>query len=290
MNFFIIQERGRHEKNREFREALCMKRSLERLGHKCTVWGLGYENYSIPFEEASIGHDIVLSLENYDTGWHPIISGFSGLKAFWSIDSHCVLYDHVNFCQKNKIDLLLNSTERYIPAFQNCVRYAAWFPNGYPEDLISPRNDVKRIVDIGFCGSSIDKRNEVISQIERTILIKKDIFLIGEDMVRALSSYKIAFNYNIADDINFRTFEATGAGALLLTNYTPNLEKLFKIGEEVVVYQNIDDLIQKILYFVKNNEERNTIASAGILRSKADHSYDARSRYLIDLLSSIGIK
>jgi alcohol dehydrogenase class IV len=51
-------------------------------------------------------------------------------------------------------------------------------------------------------------------------------------------------------------------------------------------YKSLDE--KKVIF--KNNEERNTIANAGILRSKADHSYDARSRYLIDLLSSIGIK
>ena len=102
MRFLIIQERGRHEKNREFREALCMKRALERAGYGCTVWGLNYDNFSIPFEEVSRGHDVLVSLENYDTGWHPNISKFNGLKVFWSIDSHCALAEHIAFSRKNK--------------------------------------------------------------------------------------------------------------------------------------------------------------------------------------------
>lgn len=287
MKILLIQERGRHAKNREFREALCLQRSLSRLGIDSTVWGLGYENFSETFSSISKSHDVVLSLENYDTGWHPNISAFGGLKCFWSIDSHCVLHDHVRFCKANNIDLLLNSSEQYIPAFSSSVKYAAWFPNGYPSDLISPRENVERNVDVGFCGSSIDSRNAVMNSIEKEVKIKRDIFVIGEDMVQALSSYKIAFNYNIADDINFRTFEASAAGAVVLTNYTPNLEKLFEIGKEIVVYESLPDLVRKAKDLLANPDDLAKISSSGRLRSSRDHTYDSRASQLIDILKQV---
>lgn len=286
MKILILQERGRHEKNREFREALCLKRSLERLGKKCEVWGLGYDNFQVPFETFSKDFDVVLSLENYDTGWHPDISRFDGLKAFWSIDSHCVLHDHVRFCKNNKIDLLLNSTERYIPYFQDNVKHAAWFPNGYPSDLMSPRNNIERKHNIGFVGSAIPERDAILEQIQKFFPLKREIFVIGEDMVRALSSYKIAFNFNIRDDINFRTFEATACGAMLLTNYTPNLERLFEIGKEVVIYTDINDLLQKIKFYSENSEARHEIANAG-LRKSLIHSYDSRAESLLKIIEQI---
>lgn len=287
MKILIIQECGRHEKNREFREALCLKRSLHRLGQEAEVWGLGYDNFSISFEEISKDYDVVLSLENYDTGWHPNISSFKGLKAFWSIDSHCVLHDHVNFCRRNNIDLLLNSTERYIPYFQNSIKYAAWFPNGYPDDLIGPRPNIPRSHDIGFVGSSIAERNAILDQIEKSFSLKRDIFVIGEDMVEALSSYHIGFNFNIRDDINFRTFETTGAGTALLTNYTPGLEKLFDIGREIMIYESLDDLIKKIENSLQDKDQLYKIARAGFFKSKNYHSYDARSRTLVDILKQV---
>ena len=286
MKLLIIQERGRHEKNREFREALCLQRSLSRLGIESTVWGLGYENFSNSFEIVSKGCDVVLSLENYDTGWHPNISKFEGLRCFWSIDSHCVLHDHVRFCENNNIDLLLNSSEQYLPAFKNHVKYAAWFPNGYPSDLITPAK-ISRDVDVGFCGSSINVRNSVMDHIQKEIPIKRDIFVIGEDMVRSLSSYRIAFNFNIADDINFRTFEAAGAGALVLTNYTPNLEKLFKINEEVVVYESIEDCINKMKTLLANPELLSKIAVLGYERARSHHTYDSRAKRLVEIVNSI---
>lgn len=287
MKILIIQERGRHEKNREFREALCLQRSLLKIGVDCVVWGLGYDNFAIPFEDISRGCDVVLSVENYNTGWHPNISDFKGVKVFWSIDSHCVLHDHVRFCQNNKIDVLLNSSQQYIPAFSKSVKWTSWFPNGYPSDLISPRSEIERSIDVGFCGSSINKRNAVLDSLEKITPVKRDIFVIGEDMVRALSSYKIAFNFNIADDINFRTFEATGAGALVLTNYTPNLEKLFKINEELVIYESFDDLVLKIRSLLYDESKRHRISMAGMERSKKDHSYDKRSEQLVEILNQL---
>jgi spore maturation protein CgeB len=284
LKILILQERGRHEKNREYREALCLKRSLERLGQETIVWGLNYDNFSIPFEEISRNCDVVLSLENYNNGWHPNISSFSGLKCFWSIDSHCALSDHQEFCKTNKIDFLLNSTERYIPFFQNIVKNSMWFPNGYPSDLIYPRSDVSRDKEIGFVGSSIPQRDQILDAVSKLVPLKRDIFVIGEDMVKCLSSYKISFNYNIADDINFRTFESTGAGALLLTNYTNNLEKLFNIGEEVIVYESLRDIVEKTNYYLKNPEKLSQIAEKGKNRSVKDHSYDSRASQFLEAI------
>lgn len=285
MKILIIQERGRHEANRQFREALCLKRGIERAGHEAVVWGLGYENFFTTFSEISFECDAILSLENYDTGWHPDISSFKGLKLFWSIDSHCALQNHQAHCKKNRFDLLLMSNFHHANHFNGLVGEAKWFPNGYPSDLIKPDINVARINDVGFCGSLIGNREEWLNLISSKFNLKKDIFVIGNDMVQALSSYKIAFNINIGDDINFRTFEATGAGAMLLTNYTPNLEKLFEIGKEVIVYNSPEHMIQLIEHFIFHENELKLISDAGMLRAKTYHSYDIRAKQLIEIIS-----
>ena len=95
-------------------------------------------------------------------------------------------------------------------------------------------------------------------------------------MVNAINSYKIHFNKNIADDINYRTFETTGCGTFLLTNYTPGLEKLFDIGKEIVVYNDLNDLDNKVKYYLENEEER----------TKKDHTYFERAKMLIDIIKN----
>jgi len=283
MKFLIIQEKGRHEANREFREALCLKRGIERAGHHAIVWGLNYDNFLISFDDISKDCDALISLENYDTGWHPNISNFKGKKIFWSIDSHCALYNHQQHCRKNKFDLLLLSNIHHAEYFKGLVDSISWFPNGYPSDLIKPDETIIRNVDVGFCGSLIGNRDQWLKMLESKFQVKRDIFKLGNDMVKSLSSYKIAFNLNIADDINFRTFEATGSGALLITNYTPNLEKLFKINEEIVIFESCEDLLEKIRFLLNNDDIRNKISQAGFKKSKEHHSYDVRSLSLIQM-------
>jgi hypothetical protein len=285
MKIIIIQEKGRHEANREFREALCLKRGIERAGHEAVVWGLGYDNFGVSFDEISKDCDSLLSLENYDSGWHPDISSFSGKKAFWSIDSHCALQNHQQHCARHKFDVLLMSNIHHADYFKDLVGNTIWFPNGYPSDLIAPDSQIRRDVDVGFCGSLIGNREAWLRLLEGKFKVKRDVFVLGNQMVKALSSYKIAFNINISDDVNFRTFEVTGAGALLLTNYTPNLERLFKINEEIVVYESPDDLLSKINTLLSNDNLRESIAKAGHSRSKNYHSYDNRSKMLIQYLA-----
>jgi hypothetical protein len=70
MKFLIIQENGRHEKNRIYRECFCVQRSLLKLNHECIVWGLGHDNFKSKIDFNSF--DVIINLENYDTvGWVP---------------------------------------------------------------------------------------------------------------------------------------------------------------------------------------------------------------------------
>jgi len=103
-------------------------------------------------------------------------------------------------------------------------------------------------------------------------------------MVKSINSYKIHFNKNIRDDINYRTFETCGCKTFLLTNYSPNLEKLFKIGEEIVVYNNLSEIDSIIKYYLENENERVKIENAGYTRVKKDHTYFERSKFLIEII------
>jgi len=285
MKIVIIQEAGRHEKNKNFRESLNLHRSLSKIeGIESKVWGLNYPDFEKSFSDIEDWCDVLFIIENYTSEWLPIkeISESKKLKIFWSIDSHCILQQHQELCKLLRIDILLNSTESYIPMFEGLVKKSYWFPNSYPDDLIFPSNDYKTI-DIGFCGNVINRGN-LINHLDK-YNIKKDIFVIGDDMVKSINSYKIHFNCNISNDINYRTFETTGCGTFLLTNYTPGLEKLFDIGKEIVVYESIEDMDNKVKYYLDNPEERNKIARAGHERAKKDHTYFERAKKLIDIIN-----
>lgn len=282
MRIVIIQEAGRHEKNKKFRESLNLHRSLSKIdGVESKVWGLNYPDFPIPFYEIEKWADVIFLIENYTSSWLPIseISKSKKLKIFWSIDSH---YDgmtnqHSYLCQILNIDILLNSSEQYIKYFNTNINY--WFPNAYPDDIIH-RLDIEKTVNVGFCGND---RPE-IHYLDK-FGIKKDLFVLGDDMVKSINSYKIHFNKNIRDDINYRTFETCGCGTFLLTNYTHNLEKLFEIGKELVTYNSLFEIDEIIKYYLENDRERDQISESGYNRVKNEHTYYHRAKKLIKIIN-----
>jgi hypothetical protein len=110
----------------------------------------------------------------------------------------------------------------------------------------------------------------------------------GLDMYRVLARAQVAVNRHgdIAEDYanNMRLFEATGVGALLLTEAARNLPGLFTPGEEVVTYDSPGDLVEKIRHYVAHPEERQVIAAAGQRRTLSEHTYAHRMEQLDALL------
>jgi len=287
----VIQKAGEHLANREYRESLSIKRAFDKLGVHCMVWGKGYPTFKIPFEQMMVGYNIIIVLENYDFDWIPKFDKFKGIVVFWSIDGHLILDKHKEFVRGNKIDLILNSNIDCVGSWDGFNQESLWFPNAFDEDLIKPIPTQKKIHRIGFCGSKHASREEVMDKVDLKLKeinhsIKRDIFVIGDEMVKAINSYLIHFNYNIKGDINYRTFETLGCQTALMTNYTNGLEKLFDLEKEMVVYQDEEDMIMKAYESVTDIAKTVSISRNGHLRVLSDHTYTVRMKHLLQAISS----
>lgn len=110
----------------------------------------------------------------------------------------------------------------------------------------------------------------------------------GLDMFQLLHSSRITFNRHI--DIserfanNMRLFEATGTGALLITDYKDNLGELFCIGEEIVAYRSAEECADLVDYYLAHPEEAEIIARAGQARTLTDHNYVRRMAHTAEIL------
>jgi hypothetical protein len=90
----------------------------------------------------------------------------------------------------------------------------------------------------------------------------------GEALLRVYNASKIVLNITNWDParyvaLNQRVFDVPATGAFLLTDYSPELEEHYRIGEEVVCFSNADDLKDKARYFLAHDAERETIARQG---------------------------
>ena len=106
---------------------------------------------------------------------------------------------------------------------------------------------------------------------------------------KAFSAAKIVLNNlhpAVIDGVNKRTFEIPACGGFQVTSYRSATTELFEIDKEIVCYENLVDLKEKIDYYLNpsNKEEKNAIMESGHKRALKDHSYEKRLTKMMNLI------
>jgi spore maturation protein CgeB len=107
-----------------------------------------------------------------------------------------------------------------------------------------------------------------------------------EDKCKAVAGTKIVLNtlhYGEIEGLNCRAFEVAGCGGFQLVSWTPAVEEHFKVGEEIEVYHDRNELTEKVEFYLEQPERRHEIALAGQRRAYAEHTYRHRLARLVDL-------
>ena len=112
----------------------------------------------------------------------------------------------------------------------------------------------------------------------------------GVNMFQILHRSKITLNHH--GDVapyanNMRLYEATGIGALLVTDWKENLHEMFEPAKEVVAYRSAEECIELIEYYMNHDKEREAIARAGQARTLREHTYYQRVQELIEIIKPL---
>lgn len=78
---------------------------------------------------------------------------------------------------------------------------------------------------------------------------------------------------SIESGIPLRAFDIMGAGGFLLTNYQADMLELFEPDRDFVYYTDMQDMMQKVEYYLQHEEERKCIAQNGYEKVKKQHTY-----------------
>lgn len=112
----------------------------------------------------------------------------------------------------------------------------------------------------------------------------------GREMYEIMLQSKIVLNRHgeVAEGFanNMRMFEATGCGALLVTEDAPNLPELFA-SDEVIDYDSPADAVYKIRYYLMNEGARSLRAWQGQSRTLRDHTYAQRMKVVSETLQAM---
>jgi hypothetical protein len=110
--------------------------------------------------------------------------------------------------------------------------------------------------------------------------------IFGWEKEQIIRRSKIALNLSRRSDVplytSSRIAELMGNGILTLSPRGAGLEELYA-GDELVQFDGIDDLVEKIRRFAADDEQRNAIARRGCRRNHHDYNGTEIARFIVAL-------
>ena len=89
---------------------------------------------------------------------------------------------------------------------------------------------------------------------------------------------------SIKSGIPLRAIDIMAAGGFLLTNFQADFLEHFIPDEDFVYYEDLDDLNQKIQYYLTHDEKRERIAKNGQEKIRQFHSFETHFKQILDFI------
>lgn len=89
----------------------------------------------------------------------------------------------------------------------------------------------------------------------------------------------------IETGLSLRIWDILGCGGFLLTNYQAEIPEYFEAGKDLETYESMEELAEKVHYYLTHEEERLEIAINGYETAAKYHSYEERLAQMIRILT-----
>ncbi len=221
--------------------------------------------------------------------------GTLGTKVIaWFSDDHWRFEDYSRIVARHvfcSVTTDKHSVEKYAKLGLNVIK-SQWASNqNYYKKI-----DAKFAYDVTFIGGGHGKRLENLLYLEnRAVPITAfgkgfGKFVEFDDMIKIFNASKINLNFcgssrnDGIKQIKGRVFEVPMCGGFLLTEYADGLEEYYQIGKEIECFENIAEAVEKISYYLKNDDKRMEIANCGYNRALKEHTWVKRLSAMFDEL------
>lgn len=220
-----------------------------------------------------------------------------GIKTIIWCESDIAFFEKISQYVAKHYDYVFTSSVQCAPRYKKLgVKNVEYIPFMFFEklgELKITKDDIEKYgCEISFAGNFYPLREKILEA-----LTDYDLQIYGPQWQHASQKMRIFFRglchevyklykcsdicLNIHQDeqvyggmkANSRCFEVTGIGRFLLTDRIIGIEDLFDIGKEIVCYDNIKDLKEKVQYYLDNPKERMKIAKMGQRRTLKNYTY-----------------
>lgn len=286
--------------------------AFEKLGHKMDhLYPRDGPIMNQIIEKKISPPDIVLYMEGLlfeNPRWLKL--PFNIPKLWWFLDTPVLYQNQLEWYRITDADLALVRDRREIKRFEENGLKCVWAPPKIDPDIFNIDGNPRREYDVGFVGWVDENRYKWL---EDFTLVSDRVMAAGDANINHVPKFTYFYNgkkwnqkemvnfyrnvkivphrtgryttsgtsaVGVQGDITWRPFEATACGAVLLTEPFDACEDLFKIDEEILVYDPHDDpedrlrLAKKLL---NNPDDMDRIAVAGYNRTMRDHTWKSIS-------------
>lgn len=171
-------------------------------------------------------------------------------------------------------DVIAVASKTYAEELQKTGIKAHYIPQFTNPDKFSQAPSTELKTDILFVGSNWHNRTSLLYALESGFEVAvygfnwqgivpdnmyKAPYIANQDLPRYYASAKIVLNDHRPDMkefgfINNRIYDATAAGALVVSDYMPEIEAIY--GDSVPMYQTKEELKEILTYYLNHEEER----------------------------------
>jgi hypothetical protein len=131
---------------------------------------------------------------------------------------------------------------------------------GYDEDVDKPY-ELEKEYDISFIGSLHSDRTAFIDSIDQDVSVINNAY--GSQHAMEVSKTRINLNFCTDAGASDRVYKIMAAGGLLMSNDWEGREEHFTDGQDCVIFENAEDLNNKINYYLQNPKVAEQVAKQG---------------------------
>ncbi len=209
----------------------------------------------------------------------------NAVRIYWSIDNiyESTLYHDTLLARIEKFDYIFTAHKNTVSYFSKLGPKTYWLPLYYDPE-VNRKQDRAKDFDVTFVGRMYERRLNYIDNLKKKLFNLRTFFgsAYYNDMNEIYNRSKIVLNFANRGELNSRTFEVLGSGAFLLNEFSEEMLEIFQENVDLVTFADLDDLIEKIFYYLDRDAEREKIASSGYRKVQALHTLDVRIKELLE--------
>lgn len=204
-------------------------------------------------------------------------------------------WDGINRVYGTVNDELLTLIRKTTPGFQMVnffeIEDARYFESSY---LIRKIAYIERVCTLNMLAEryavTLYTSSAIAGRVLENVKIMPPVSA-GYDSYKIFQSSKINLNISlkgIEAGTPLRVLDIMGAGGFVITNYCTETAELFEEDKEIVMFRTLEELVQKVSYYLEHEEERKQIARAGHQKVLECYTYEKKMKYLIEWVTKNG--